>query len=177
MDDIVRAAMVKWPQVPNCFGWLGLDVRGDWYMRDAAAQAHGAFCSASRLAKGERLQHENLRAFIGRNYAADNMGRWFFQNGPQRVFVELEITPWIWRVAADFSLQTHTGLPACVQTSYLDEQGWLYLQTEHGLGLVHSQDMVLAAQAIEQGLWQPQPIQRQTLPQQFSFVPSPQTQG
>ena len=41
MDDIVRAAMVKWPNVPDCFGWLGLDARGNWYMRDDRAQACG----------------------------------------------------------------------------------------------------------------------------------------
>jgi hypothetical protein len=34
--------MAKWPQVPACFGWLGLDDRGDWYMRDDKVQAQGA---------------------------------------------------------------------------------------------------------------------------------------
>ncbi|MFZ9138137.1 MAG: DUF2946 family protein, partial [Hylemonella sp.] len=24
MDDIVRQAMAKWPNVPACYGWLGL---------------------------------------------------------------------------------------------------------------------------------------------------------
>ncbi|MCD6666313.1 MAG: DUF2946 family protein, partial [Hydrogenophaga sp.] len=28
MDEIVKAAMAKWPQVPACYGWLGLDARG-----------------------------------------------------------------------------------------------------------------------------------------------------
>ena len=41
MDDLVRQAMVKWPNVPDCFGWLGLDSRGQWYMRDDRAQALG----------------------------------------------------------------------------------------------------------------------------------------
>ena len=27
MDDIVRQAMAKWPNVPDCFGWLALDAR------------------------------------------------------------------------------------------------------------------------------------------------------
>ena len=34
MDDIVKAALKKWPNVPHCYGWLALDARGDWYMRD-----------------------------------------------------------------------------------------------------------------------------------------------
>ena len=43
MDDIVKAALAKWPNVPNCYGWLGLDARGNWYMRDDQAQAAGPF--------------------------------------------------------------------------------------------------------------------------------------
>ena len=45
MDDIVKQAMAKWPQVPDCYGWLGLDARGNWYLRDERAQAQGAFAS------------------------------------------------------------------------------------------------------------------------------------
>ena len=43
MDDLVLQAMAKWPNVPDCYGWLGLDARGDWYMRDDQTQALGAF--------------------------------------------------------------------------------------------------------------------------------------
>ena len=48
MDDLVRQAMVKWPNVPDCFGWLGLDSRGQWYMRDDRAQALGPFQGAQQ---------------------------------------------------------------------------------------------------------------------------------
>ena len=89
MDDIVKAALAKWPKVPDCRGWLGLDARGDWYMRDDACQRAGAFPHP----KGSRIEHSKLQAFIGRNYAADEHGAWFFQNGPQRVYVVLEATP------------------------------------------------------------------------------------
>ena len=41
MDDIVRQAIAKWPNVPDCYGWLGLDARGNWYMRDDRVQAPG----------------------------------------------------------------------------------------------------------------------------------------
>ena len=37
MDDIVKQALAKWPNVPNCYGRLGLDARGNWYMRDGAS--------------------------------------------------------------------------------------------------------------------------------------------
>ena len=49
MDDIVKQAMAKWPTVPDCYGWLGLDARGNWYMRDDRAQACGNFASDHRL--------------------------------------------------------------------------------------------------------------------------------
>ena len=39
MDEMVRQAMAKWPNVPACYGWLGLDARGQWYMRDERTQA------------------------------------------------------------------------------------------------------------------------------------------
>ena len=39
MDDIVKQALAKWPNVPHCYGWLGLDARGNWYMRDDRTQA------------------------------------------------------------------------------------------------------------------------------------------
>ena len=54
MDDIVRQAMVKWPNVPHCHGWLGLDARGNWYLRDAQAQALGGFASGVAGARGTR---------------------------------------------------------------------------------------------------------------------------
>ena len=41
MDDIVKQAMAKWPNVPHCYGWLALDARGAWRMRDEAAQQGG----------------------------------------------------------------------------------------------------------------------------------------
>lgn len=176
MDDIVKQAMAKWPNVPDCYGWLGLDARGQWFMRDDGAQAAGAFASGRPGAKGSRLEHEKLIAFIARNYAADARGCWFFQNGPQRVFVELEATPWVWRVADDGAVTAHTGTPVQVQQALLDEAGRLYLLTDLGLGLVHTQDMGRAAQVLEQGLWSLQDAPGGELPQRFGYAPSPQAQ-
>ena len=96
MDEMVKAALKKWPNVPACVGWLALDARGEWYMRDDRVQAAGAFPQV----KGSVIRHDKLREFIGRNYESDARGRWFFQNGPQQVFVELEAAPWVWRLAA-----------------------------------------------------------------------------
>jgi hypothetical protein len=174
MDDIVKQAIAKWPGVPNCHGWLGLDARGNWYMRDDRVQALGWFASGVPGCKGSLLQHDKLIAFIGRNYAADALGQWFFQNGPQRVYVELEATPLIWRVQPNLSLRDHIGRPARVQGGLVDEQGYLYLLTDTGFGLVHTQDVALAAEPIEQGLWQVQEVMQADLPNRYGYQKSPQ---
>jgi hypothetical protein len=174
MDDIVRQAMAKWPNVPHCYGWLGLDARGNWYMRDDRAQACGAFASGQAGSKGSLLQHDKLIEFIQRNYLTDALGQWYFQNGPQRVFVELEATPWIWRVAADFRVQAHSGELVDVQQCLLDEKGRVYLQTELGFGLVHTQDVSNIAEALAAGLWQPIDVASESLPQRYAYVPSPE---
>ncbi|WP_374670735.1 DUF2946 family protein [Acidovorax temperans] len=169
MDDIVKQALAKWPNVPDCYGWLGLDARGRWFMRDDAAQASGDFPQS----RGSWLRHEKLIDFIGRNYESDDDGRWFFQNGPQRVYVELECTPWVWQVLPDYRLQSHTGLQTSAGECLLDEEGRLYIASPQGLGLVHSQDMVLAAEAVEQGVWVPRDVVSANLPVQYGFVRSP----
>ncbi|KIQ35575.1 hypothetical protein RT97_04470 [Variovorax paradoxus] len=173
MDDIVKQALAKWPNVPHCYGWLGLDARGNWYMRDDRTQAEGPFVQA----KGSMLRHDKLIDFIHRNYEHDDDGQWFFQNGPQRVYVELEAAPMVWRVADEgggkFTVTAHTGQAVDVSGCLLDEAGRLYLVAPIGLGLVHTQDVGIAADAIEQGLWTPEPVQASELPQRFGHVMSP----
>jgi hypothetical protein len=196
MDDIVKQALAKWPNVPHCHGWLGLDARGNWFLRDDRTQAVGPFPAE----KGSMLRHDKLIDFIHRNYAPDDDGQWFFQNGPQRVYVELEAAPWIWRVDEDFRLASHTGVavagPAAGETGkadktdatdvaeatratdaatvLLDEAGRLYVATSLGLGLVHTQDVGLAAEAIEQGRWPaPEEVRAADLPARFGHVLSP----
>lgn len=173
MDDLVLQAMAKWPNVPDCYGWLGLDARGNWYMRNDAAQQSGAFQSGLPQAKGSRVDHEKLKAFIERNYASDERGCWYFQNGPQRVFIELESTPWIYRVNGNAQVQTHTGLSAQVQAVWQDDMGMVYFQTPLGLGLVHTQDVVCLAQLLEQQDWPLHECMQAELDARFGFVRSP----
>ena len=172
MDDLVKLALLKWPNVPHCFGWLGLDARGRWYMRDEEAQHAGPFSQS----KGALLQHPKLIEFIGRNYQADACGQWYFQNGPQRVYVELELCPWVWRVdqeAGAFRLTSHTGQVAAYESSFQDEMGRLYFNTALGLGVVHSMDMWPALQFLEQGDIHPQNVAQHALAKHFNFVRSP----
>lgn len=121
MDDIVEQSLKKWPNVPHCYGWLALDARGHWRMRDQHAQDHDL--------PGDRIAHTALIAFIDRNYDCDAAGRWFFQNGPQRVYVNLGIAPYIARTDPIQGLLLHTGAPLpAVDAIYLTPAGRLIFQ-------------------------------------------------
>jgi hypothetical protein len=133
MDPSVVAALAKWPDVPDVYGWLGLTVRGEWRLQ------------------GQPIGNAALREFIGRNYGSDARGRWYFQNGPQRVYVELAATPWIWRAgsASAPELTAHTGVRAHrLHGAWLDEAGRLLLATDLGFGLIDSTDSNAAARAL-----------------------------
>ncbi len=171
MDDIVKAALKKWPNVPDCYDWLALDARGDWYMRDDRAQAEGPFPQV----KGSRILHDKLKDFIQRNYEHDERGAWFFQNGPQRVYLVLEAAPWVLgvgRMDGGFAVDTHTGLPVReVRSTWVDELGRLFLDTDLGLGVLRSLDMDVAADALESGAWPaPQEAAFAELPARFGYV-------
>ena len=173
MDEIVKAALKKWPNVPHCYGWLALDARGDWYMRDDRIQRAGPFPQV----KGSRIDHDKLKAFIERNYGPDERGCWCFQNGPQRVYVQLEAAPWVWRLRWQMdalSVHSHTDKAASVRSAWLDEAGRVFLDTELGFGIVHSQDVFDAAEAIERGLWAPQELVFGQAAQRFGYVLVPQ---
>jgi hypothetical protein len=128
MDEAVLRSMAKWPNVPAVYGWLTLDRRGNW------------------LLKGERIGNTAVIDFIGRNYERDGEGRWFFQNGAQRVYVALEYTPFVYRVVSAFgeplALETHNARPvATVSGTWMDESSELLIATEHGIGIVLDRDL------------------------------------
>ena len=126
MDEIVQRAIAKWPNVPAVFGWLSLDSRGNWAI------------------KGERIQNKVLTDFIGRNYGCDNDGRWFFQNGPQKVFATLEYTPWVLRTEGPDGARLITHIGTSVSTpeaAWLDDGGRLLIEFDAQIGVVHDRDL------------------------------------
>lgn len=138
MDEAVRAALARWPNVPAVAGWLRLDRRGDWWIRIAA---HAGF---------DRITNPQLVRFIGRNYEHDEAGRYFFQNGPQRVYVALAYAPYVLRLddRAD-RLLTHNDRPVGrLDAAYVDEEGSLVLATDLGAGLVLDRDLAAIADRI-----------------------------
>ena len=127
MDEQVLRSLIKWPNVPDCFGWLALDRRGQWRMRDAFAQQNKL--------PGQVITHLALNEFISRNYVCDHLGRYFFQNGPQRVFITLDATPWIARIAPSaegLKLITQCHSPVEPSGALSDESGNIYI-----VGKVH----------------------------------------
>lgn len=175
------SAIAKWPNVPACYDWLSLDRRGDWRLR------------------GERITHSGLIAFINRQYGCDESGCWFLQNGPQRVFVKLAYTPWIFRRTGE-GFTSHTGQPTgTVLAVYLDETGNILLLANLGIGLLDDRDLAQflaecrhgktddpaddgAFEAMMSGSaadirWNTLPLQRiaaQEVPLRFAFNPQPQ---
>jgi hypothetical protein len=122
MDEQVLRSLIKWPNVPHCFGWLALDRRGQWRMRDEYAQTNQL--------PGNVIQHVALNEFISRNYAHDSLGRYFFQNGPQRVFITLDVTPWIARIIPSESgpqLSTQCGTKIKPHSALSYEKGNIYI--------------------------------------------------
>jgi hypothetical protein len=174
------SAIAKWPNVPACYNWLSLDRRGCWRLQ------------------AERITHGGMIAFINRHYACDESGCWFVQNGPQRVFVSLACTPWVFRRESDTFI-SHTGQPVGVlREVYLDEEGSILLETELGIGLLDDRDLArffaecrsddeqevdedAFGALMETGKgnihWHSMPLQKiaaTTLAERFKFNPEPQ---
>ncbi len=150
MDSVVARAMAKWPNVPAVYGWLSLDRRGNWRIKD------------------ERITNPALRDFIGRNYDADSAGRWYFQNGPQRVYVTLAYTPLVVRCEGN-ELIDHCGRPFAARTAYADDEGSVLMAGERGIALLDDRDLGRYAESAALL----QRITRAEIPARFGFVQDP----
>jgi hypothetical protein len=188
MDDIVKQALAKWPNVPHCTGWLLLDRRGQWRMRDENAQAAGEL--------GDVIRHEALIGFVNRNYESDETGQWFFQNGPQRVYVELGYTPWIVRLSFSdgaLALTDQTGATFKPVRAFLDDEGGMLFADASSparIAALHDHDLDLFANHATFGDGDPgvfhwrddadlliESIRRGDVAERFGFVASPAAAG
>jgi len=123
-DELTLRAMLKWPDVPASFGWLGLDGRGRW------------------LIQGATISHPGICDFLARQYGVDSRGRWYVQNGPQRAFVDLEFAPWVLSLDGHGDLITHTARAIDrVDTLIVADTGQIFLATELGLGVLLDRDL------------------------------------
>jgi hypothetical protein len=144
MDELVLQAMARWPEVPAMYGWLRLDRRGHWMLVD---RGQPGFDEALH-GLGSPITSAPITDFIGRNYAHDDDGCWYWQNGPQRVFVDLDVAPLLLRVlgspgeARSQQLVTHTGyLVERIERVLADEGGVLFVVTELGPAAIDDRDL------------------------------------
>ncbi|HVP08117.1 MAG TPA: DUF2946 family protein [Burkholderiales bacterium] len=150
MDEAVLRSLAKWPNVPDVYGWLALDRRGNW------------------LLKGERIGNPALRDFISRNYQPDSRGCWYFQNGPQRVFVQLAYAPLVVHLEGE-ALVDHCGRPFASEQAFLDDEGSMLMQGKTGLALLNDRDL---AAFEEQAVRLPK-LDRRQAARRFGFVQIP----
>src|SRR5262245_24786649 len=150
MDEIVARSMARWPDVPAVYGWLSLDRRGNWRI------------------KGERIANAALREFIARNYQADGRGCWYFQNGPQRVFVRLDYAPLVVRYEGD-ALVDHCARPFRPDAFYEDDEGSVLVGGEGTAALLDDRDLQRFAEQAPPL----QPIGRGQVAQRFGFTAEP----
>ncbi|HEX4918519.1 MAG TPA: DUF2946 family protein [Limnobacter sp.] len=134
MDDLVEQALARWPNVPSISGWLKLTMQGQWLL-------------TGPVPTGLTISNARILNFIARNYASETDGRYYFQNGPQKAYVDLEYTPWVYHMhelpGEGLMLWAHTGLVCWPTGLYQDEEGRVLIQTELGIGLLHSADVPL----------------------------------
>ncbi len=151
MDQIVARSLAKWPNVPAVFGWLSLDRRGNWRI------------------KGERIGNRALREYIARNYEADARGRWFFQNGPQRVYVSLAYTPLVAHYAGE-ALFDHCGRPFTTREAFQDDEGSVLLLGERAVALLDDRDLAHFSEEMHPDL---PVIRRADAAMRFGFIADP----
>jgi hypothetical protein len=128
MEPSVLQAMARWPDVPAVYGWLALDRRGNWLLKHPAREEFA------------RIGNAALREFIGRHYAADERGCWYFQNGPQRVFVSLAYAPLVLHYEGE-ALIDQCGRATKAQATFIDEEGSIVILGERGPGLLDDRDL------------------------------------
>jgi len=150
MDEIVARSLAKWPNVPAVYGWLELDRRGNW------------------LIKGQRIGNQALREFIARNYEADERGRWYFQNGPQRVYVKLAYTPLVVHYEGD-RLFDHCGRPFASRNAFQDDEGSVLVEGDRGIALLDDRDLERYAESADR---LPK-IARAGVASRFGFISDP----
>jgi hypothetical protein len=150
MDESVLRSMAKWPDVPDVYGWLALDRRGNWRIRN------------------DKVGNPALRAFICRNYQADARGCWYFQNGPQRVFVRLAYAPLVVHLEGGAHID-HCGRRFDPLEAFLDDEGSVLLRGPSGPALLDDRDLAAYADRAA-GL---PALSRSEVPGRFGFVTDP----
>jgi len=142
MDQSVLDALQRWPDVPAAYGWLSLSARGEWRLHPLGDAQQGG--------PGVGISNPQILGFMGRNYASEPDGAWFFQNGPQRVYVRLDAAPYILHLRPECGqLVSHNGREVQeVKEWFTDENGQLYAQTNIGGIRLDDRDLIALSEML-----------------------------
>ena len=200
MDLVTIQALQKWPQVPNCYGWLYFDRRGEWRIQNEYAQQHQL--------PGEKITHSGFKQYIESHLARDHLGNHFFQNGPQRVYISYAYCPWVIRFyplsEGHWELKTTFGEAIQPTGCFLDELDQISFEAEFEVlklnkdgqfinekikcvGLLHDHDLGIfsafakifqnSCGSLGEFLWKQkmpiEPINSKDLPRVFQFTKNP----
>ena len=117
--------------MPDVYRWLQLDSRGSWRLKD------------------EKISHHGLVSFINKHYTSDEQGRWYFQNGPQKVFVTLEYTPYVISIEtlnSKWIFKTHNGqVIEKLNRVFIDDHGNFLVSWDKFVGVIRDTDIALVA--------------------------------
>src|SRR5690606_2464285 len=105
--------MARWPDVPDVYGWLSLSEHGEWRLHPQGDALLPEHCVPEAFSPGEAITSPAILRFMNRNYASDDAGQWYFQNGPQKVYIRLDAAPFVLHTVNEDAgprLRSHTGL-------------------------------------------------------------------
>jgi hypothetical protein len=124
VDDSTLSSIAKWPNVPYCYGWLLLDRRGSFRIRNEYAQKNQL--------QGDVIQHAGLCESIKKHICLDEHQQYFYQNGPQRVYITFAYSPYVARILPNqehrWILRNHLDQEITPTRCFLDEKGNVLLE-------------------------------------------------
>ena len=160
MGEGLGGAATRWPAVPAVYGWLRLDRRGRWLLRDPEGGVFGPIGNAA------------LNGFIARHYFRESGGRWYFQNGPQRVYVALDYAPLVVRLD-EAGLRDHCGRSVGPAEPMLDDEGSVLFSCAGTLALLDDRDLAAYADLVGDAVEGLPRVARASLAGRFGFDPAP----
>jgi len=130
MDDIVIRGMLKWPDVPAVYGWLSLDRRGSWMIKNVS----GRF---------ERIANPRSTSSSPGTTRPTPKGAGTSRTDRSGYTSPSTYTPWVYRLDdTGEGLLTHTGAaPRALEALFVDDAGGLLLEADMGIGVLLDRDL------------------------------------
>ena len=163
MDDLVRQA-AKWPNVPDCRGWLEPGCAAATGSCRTTAQAAGPFAERLRgESRSSQLRHDKAdQRFIPPGITRlIPKATGIFRNGPQRVLRRTQATPYIFQLGPDLQPR-RTGVAAGVRPrGAAGRSGGTSPRDRSGLRAgAHAGHAACSGNRRSRAMWQPEDVSR-----------------